>query len=207
MVWAIGNPAQSTALTELIQSQSSDRVVAIVGGAILEDALREALISRFRSPEGHRVDLNEKLFRVGGPLGFFMPKVDLAYQLYVFEKSIRNAMYGIGEIRNLFAHQLDMKFSSPAQKMIDAINKLSAHEGRTHYPLPFGGVEKDSEYKLKATETPRDKFFVNLKLCLIWLMGDNMRHGPYNNIPLMWGPIQQPSLQEIFSEPNETHQL
>ncbi len=137
MVWAIGNDAQNTALKELIESQSSDRVVAIVGGAILEDSLRDVLISRLRSSEGHRVDMNKKLFHVGGPLGFFQPKIDLGYQLYVFEKLARNAMYGIADIRNLFAHQLDMTFISGEKRMVDAANNLRLHEGKKYYPIPW----------------------------------------------------------------------
>jgi hypothetical protein len=129
MVWAIGNPAQNRALSEPIESQSSDRVVAIVGGAILEDSLKQAMIRRLRSFEGHSADINEKLFRVGGPLGFFMPKIDMGYQLHMFDKPVRNSMYGIAEIRSLFAHQLDMTFSTDDKKMIDATAKLKLHEG------------------------------------------------------------------------------
>lgn len=194
MVWAIGNPAQSIALSELLYSESSDRVVAIIGGAILEDALKEALISRLRSPDGHKVNINEKLFRMGGSLGSFLPKVDLGYQLYVFEKPIRNAMYGIVEIRNLFAHQLDMTFNSADKKMVEAIGKFTLHQGRTHYPIPWATWEEQaSEHEIETVVTPRDKFLVNLKLCLIWLMGDLGRHQPDSNIPIMSGPLQFPS--------------
>ena len=187
MVWAIGNPSQDAALRELIRSESSDRVVAIVGGAILEDSLREAMISRLRSSGGHKVDINEKLFRVGGPLGFFMPKIDLGYQLYMFEKTVRNAMFGIAEIRNLFAHQLDMTFFSGDTKMVAAASKLKLHEGRSFYPVPW--TEQDSDYAIEPAVTTREKFLVNLKLCLIWLMGDHTRHQLDCNIPTTWGPM------------------
>jgi hypothetical protein len=163
------------------------------------------LCSRARSPAGHSTDINEKLFRVGGPLGFFMPKIDLGYQLYMFEKPTRNAMYGIAEIRNLFAHQLDMRFDSDDPRMIAAGGKLMLHQGRKYYPMPFGGTEKDSECELELAETVRDKFFVNLKLCLIWLMGDDMRHGLWTNIPLTWGPMQLAS-PDAHSAPNPPHE-
>ena len=198
----IGNQAQNAALKELIEAQSSDRVVGIVGGAILEDALQNALIFRFRSTAGHNTDLNDRLFRVGGPLGFFRPKIDIAYQLYVFDKPIRNAMYGIAEIRNLFAHQLDMNFSSADKRMTDAAAKLTLHQGRTHYPHPITG--KDSEYEIEATSTTRDQFFVNLKLCLIWLMEDHNRHHTWTNIPMTWGPMQ-PASPDTPRTPSNPH--
>jgi hypothetical protein len=204
MVWAIGNPAQNTALKELIHGQSSDRVVAIVGGAILEDALKEAMISRLRDTAGHKVDMNEKLFRVGGPLGFFMPKIDLGYQLEMFEKPVRNAMYGIADIRNLFAHQLDMTFESANTKLADAAKKLRLHDGITHYPIPVW-ESQNSEYELEPIGTIREKFFVNLKLCLIWLFGDHNRHHPNCNIPITWGPMQFASPDKP-PEPKKPHQ-
>jgi hypothetical protein len=204
MVWAIGNPAQNIALKELIHGQSSDRVVGIVGGAILEDALREAMIERFRDVTGHNADMNEKLFRVGGPLGFFMPKIDLGYQLHMFEKPIRNAMYGIADIRNLFAHQLDMTFDSTNSKLIEATKKLTLHEGRTHYPIP-NWDSQNLGYELEPTATTQGKFFVNLKLCLIWLFGDRNRHHPNCNIPITWGPMQFAS-PNTPPEPSKPHQ-
>ena len=105
MVWALLNQAQNVALNELIEGQKSDRIVAIVGGAMLDDSLRHAIEQRLRFAK----DMNEKLFKVGGPLGNTAPKIDLGYQLYMFEKPMRNTMYGMTEIRNLFAHRLDMR--------------------------------------------------------------------------------------------------
>ena len=103
VAWSIGNVQWNGALKELVEHQHSDRVVVVVGVAVLEDTLKNAMISRFRSSAGHRTNVNEKLFRPGGPLGFLTPKIDLAYQMYMFEKPIRNAMYGIADIQNLFA--------------------------------------------------------------------------------------------------------
>jgi DNA-binding MltR family transcriptional regulator len=188
MVWAIGNPTQDVALRELIRSESSDRIVAIIGGAILEDSLKEAMTSRFRSTSGHSADVNEKLFRVGGPLGNLQPKIDLGYQLYMFEKPLRNAMYGVAEIRNLFAHQLNMTFESTDKKIVEATKKFTLHEGRTHYPVPWND-KQNLEYEIEPTNSARDKFIVNLKLCLSWLMVDGTRHQMNSNVPLTWGPM------------------
>jgi uncharacterized protein (DUF2336 family) len=42
MVWALLNQAQNVALNELLEGQQSDRIVAIIGGAMLDDSLRHA---------------------------------------------------------------------------------------------------------------------------------------------------------------------
>jgi hypothetical protein len=198
MVWAIGNAGQSAALQELIKSQNSDRIVAILGAAVLDDALKGAMESRFRCGEPGSTDINQKLFRVTGPLGNLQPKIDVGYQLYMFEKPTRNAMYGIADIRNLFAHRLDMSFDSPDKAMADAAKKLRLHEGVTHYfnPAPASDVTIRT---IDPADTVRDKFIVNLKLCLIWLAGDDYRHLPFSNAaqPVSW-PGTPP-------QPNEPH--
>jgi hypothetical protein len=75
------------------------------------------------------------------------PKIDLGYQLYMFEKPARNTMHGMIEIRNLFAHRLDMTFDDNGEKLKQAAAKLTFHEGRTHYPTPFENL--DSVYELE----------------------------------------------------------
>jgi hypothetical protein len=180
MVWAILNPDQNAALKELIQGQKSDRVVAVVGGAILDNSLRLALEQRLR-PKNGKTDINEQLFRPAGPLGNLQPKIQLAYQLYMFEKPVRNAMTGLAQIRNLFAHHLDMRFSSDHPEMKKAVAQLRLQEGRTHYPSAFGG---DTKYRLEIIHQTRDLFFVNLKLVLICLMADADKHLPWSNSPM-----------------------
>lgn len=180
MSWAIINPDQHAALTELVTLSKSDRIVAILGGAMLDDALRRTLESRFRPKDGN-TDMNDKLFRVNGPLGNLSPKIDLAYQLWMLDKPTRNAMFGISEIRNLFAHNMSMSFSSDSEKMRTALTKLALHEGKTHYPHPLLGAI--SEERIEVIRSPKDRFIVNLKLCLIWQMIDLRSHYPNSNIP------------------------
>jgi hypothetical protein len=180
MVWAILDADQNAALKELIRTQNSDRIVAVVGGAMIDNSLRHALESRFR-PKSGKTDMNEKLFRPGGALGNLQPKIDLAYQLYMLDKLVRNTLHGIAEIRNLFAHHLTMRFSSDDSNMKKALTKLALHVGRTHYPSALW--DGDTEHLLEPIHQTRDLFFVNLKLALIWLMADSHKHEPWSNMP------------------------
>ena len=180
MVWAVLNKDHDEALKELIKGQSSDRVVAIIGGAMLDSNLRRALELRMRQKDG-KTDMNEKLFRVGGPLGNTGPKIDLGYQLRMLDKPTRNAMYGLSEIRNLFAHSISMKFDNANKKMSEFSDKLSLHELHTNYPSV--NHLQDTGVPLEPVRNTREKFIVNLKLCLLMLIADYASHEPWCNTP------------------------
>jgi hypothetical protein len=177
-LWTILGTAQQAALTEIANLAQSDRVVTILGGAMLDDSLRHALEHRFRNSKS----TNDRLFKVTGPLGNLGPKIDLAYQLYMFDKQIREAMHGLQEIRNLFAHRLDMTFEEGGEKLKAALAKLVLHTALTVYPNPFTG--QDSEYPIEDADSPREKFIVNLKLALIHLTADLTKHAPWSNASL-----------------------
>ena len=177
MVWAILGEEYNKAIDEIIASDS-DRIIAVVGGAMLDDTLRRTLVERLRDNK----DMNRKLFKPTGALGNLGPKIDLAYQLFVFGKEARNTLYGINNIRNFFAHRLDASFDTQDKPLIDAFNKLTFHEGRQYYPDPFSA--NDSEHEVETLNTKRDTFLVNLKLGLIYLMRDRLSHVTNSNLPL-----------------------
>lgn len=184
MVWGVLNDRVNLALKELIDGKNSDRILAVVGGAMLDENLRVHLEHRLRPDK----DMNDKIFKVGGPLGNLGPKIDLGYQLYMLDRPARTTMYGISEIRNLFAHSLTMHFDSTEKKMTDAVGKLKMHEGRTHYSLP-NNPDVPSEHELEPINNKRDLFYVNLKLSILYLMSDYLKHGQNSNIPINYGPI------------------
>lgn len=177
MVWAVLGEDHSKAIEEIIASDS-DRIIAVVGGAMLDHALRWTLEERLRQYK----DINEKLFGPRGPLGNLGPKIDLAFQLYVFPKHVRNSLYGLSEVRNFFAHHLNASFDSEDKYIAKAFKKLTLHENRSHYPHP--ATRTDSEFVIEPTVNNRDIFLVNLKVGLIFLMADRLSHALYTNTPL-----------------------
>ena len=123
MVWAIMNPGQKAALAEITKF-GSDRVAAILGGAMLDDSLRQTLEHRLRPSK----DINKKLFKVSGALGNLGPTIDLAYKLYMLDEPMRNAMYGLSEIRNAFAHDMSTaSFDTKEHKVTEAFDKMRLH--------------------------------------------------------------------------------
>jgi hypothetical protein len=178
MAWAIFNQGQGIALEEIEDDHASDRIVAIVGAAILDESLMRTLELRFRMG----TNTKDKIFKLNGALGNLGPKIDMAYLLYMFEKQTREALYGISEIRNFFAHNLVAGFDSKEKKFTESINKLKLHEGRSYYPNPF--TKKDSEVEIGNPSDARAVFIVNLKLALIELLADVSKHQHGSNLPL-----------------------
>ena len=177
MVWAILGEDYKKAIEEIVAS-GSDRIMAVVGGAMLDDTLRRTLEDRLRQNR----DMNEKLFKPTGPLANLGPKIDLAYQLYVFEKHVRNSFYGLSELRNFFAHHLDASFDSKDKALSVALAKLTLHENRSRYLDPR--TRADSKFRIEPIVSNRDVFLVNLKVGLIFLMADRLSHVTYTNTPL-----------------------
>ena len=103
----------------------------------------------------------------------------MLFMLYAFEKPVRDTLYGVAEIRNFFAHNLDASFDSKDKHLTDAMDKLCLHEGRKVYPHHI--YDGDTKLPIEDISTTRDKFLVNLKLCLIMLMRDRMSHETWSN--------------------------
>jgi DNA-binding MltR family transcriptional regulator len=178
MTWAIFPGDEHTqAVIELVTA-GSERVTAIVGGALLEQAVDQTLRERLLNvPE-----LVDSLLLVNRPLGNMGPKIDLLRLLGAFDQRTHKAMKGIARVRNFFAHHLDACFSSQDKDFTKPMSQLTLHRNRTHYPHHLFG--SDSDVAIESISSEREQFVVNLKLSLIALMRDRIGHVPYSNQPL-----------------------
>jgi hypothetical protein len=115
-------------------------------------------------------------------LGGFRSKIEVGYLLCAYEKPVRLALIGISEIRNFFAHNLEIKeFTGPNSKLDESFAKLSLHTIYSTYPSPFW--DGPSEFDVESVSDRRSQFIINLKLVLIFLMRDMKRHEIYSNEP------------------------
>jgi hypothetical protein len=177
MAWFLLNDEQTKAILEITNS-TSDRILTVVGGALLDQSLDLAL--KFRMRQDKKV--LTQLFKDTGPLSG-ANKVHLGYLLYMFDEPMRDAMEAIYAIRNLFAHKLDMSFGfSDDQRMKDALAKLVLHEGKKFYQHPF--LNGDSEEPMDPVTDDRSRYVVNLKIALLWLGADSTKHLSYTNQPI-----------------------
>lgn len=137
------------ALTDELKEQS-DRGVAIVGAAWVEEAITETLASILHT----ETKAWERLFEADGAMSSFSAKIDLLHVLGLTSELIRADMHRLRTIRNTFAHQV-------------------AHH-KTHAKLAFHNPDiKDKCLALKCVEheklsEPREAF---IQACAI-LNGD-----------------------------------
>jgi DNA-binding MltR family transcriptional regulator len=146
MTWAVSGEEHPLAIEE-IKSSNSERVVTIVGGALLDSTVHRTLKERLR---GDDKDTVTQLLKPTGPIGNAQPKIQMLYLLGAFDASTRDAMIGLTEVRNFFAHNLSASLDSKDERLAGAFRKLTLHVGRTYYPHHFFGRET-----VNKIESPR----------------------------------------------------
>jgi hypothetical protein len=102
------NPEEANKrLMALVEEMSgeSDRAVAIVGAAWVEEALSDSIAS-FLQPHD---DSHRRLFKGNAPLGTFSSKIDLSRVLGIVSDIIWADLHRIRDIRNEFAHHIAHK--------------------------------------------------------------------------------------------------
>ncbi len=87
-------------------NDASDRTVAIVSAAFVDNNLALAIMARFR----HLSIAEQKhIFENRGVLSDFAGKIDLGYVLGIYESLVRDDLDNIRRIRNKFAHDLEVR--------------------------------------------------------------------------------------------------
>ncbi len=126
-----------TLLTEI--NTQSDRGVAIIGMALLEEELQAAIISFLEDDKKS----SERLFGRSGPLSNLSSKIDLARLLGMSSKAITSDLHILREIRNEFAHSVTSKdasilsFNSPHIKDKCLALQCVAHESISEPRVAF----------------------------------------------------------------------
>ena len=92
------------ALVEEMNGES-DRAVAIVGAAWVEEALSDSITSFLQVHE----EAHKRLFRSNAPLASFSSKIDLSKLLGIVSDTIWSDLHRIRDIRNEFAHHIAHK--------------------------------------------------------------------------------------------------
>jgi hypothetical protein len=85
-------------------NSATDRAAAIVGGSIVELALQSALEAQLHRDE----KLTDSLFRPSGAFGAFATKINLGFLVGIYGQNGRKELTIIKNIRNAFAHRLDI---------------------------------------------------------------------------------------------------
>ena len=142
MVWAVINEDIKNAISEFADSPS-DRVCAIVGAAIVEEALRRALESRLLVG-----GIRDRFFKPNRATGSFAVKIDLGYLLGMYDDKAFQALEAMAAVRNEFAHRLPIQSFDDAALQANLV-KLTLHTAYQRYPHPLH--DGDCAFRLIAT--------------------------------------------------------
>ena len=102
----------------------SDRALVITIGSILDTQL-ESLLKRFLIKDNKR---DEKLFNNNSPLSNFSSKISMCYYLGIISKYEYEALEIIRKIRNIFAHEIEIKKLEDSQSIRDLCKTLNIPE-------------------------------------------------------------------------------
>lgn len=102
----------------------SDRALVITIGSILDTQL-ESLLKSFLIKDNKR---DEKLFNNNSPLSNFSSKISMCYYLGIISKYEYEALEIIRKIRNIFAHEIEIKKLEDSQSIRDLCKILNIPE-------------------------------------------------------------------------------
>ena len=179
MRWAlILDRPHKTAVTEILNTKSA-RIIAVVGGGILEDTVERTLEVRLKDDP----NILHRMIGVDRPLGNVGPQIDMLYLLHAIDGPTRTTLSALTKVRNFFAHHLDAQsFDDQDDKLQSAMENLKLHNGRKFWPHHL--FQEDIAEAIPAINSGQDKFLVNLQLGLIFLMRDRVSHNPHSNQPV-----------------------
>lgn len=105
------HPSAFRQMMDSLRNETSDRAVAIVGAAYLDDRLGQTLRAFFIN----RDKPTRELLSTQGPLGAFGARIHLAFCLGLLDEDEYHDLGTIQKIRNAFAHQTgSLSFEEPS---------------------------------------------------------------------------------------------
>jgi len=166
MVWMLSSHGKVTPEAIKEFNGQSPRTTAIVGAAIVEDCLARLIADRL-PVDG---DTKKGLFKDGAPLGNLDAKTKVAYVLGIVSKAAFQNLTKIVEIRNKFAHRLEIAdFNHPDVKpLCEELKLIEKHifpSGTPDSSTPQGiGVKIYIEKLDEYVATPRGRYFLSIML-------------------------------------------
>jgi hypothetical protein len=118
MSWTLRDAKREGRIINNIE-KGEDRTAAILGASYLQDRLTDAIKARLVTDN----EVHSKLFKGYGPLSSFGAKIDLAYLMKIVPRELRDKLHIIRDVRNRFAHRLDVN-SFDDQPISDKCIKL-----------------------------------------------------------------------------------
>jgi hypothetical protein len=125
-----------------LKGQRNDRAAAILASALVEDALKDAILARL-SPLSN--DDHTRLFEGEGPLSTFSAAIRVGFALSIFGVSTKADLNCMRDIRNAFAHAgISLKFTT--REVTVACRTLQNKNSSKHF-------RKNASPRLRYLET------------------------------------------------------
>jgi hypothetical protein len=163
MTWIISDDEQRKAINE-IEKTRSDRAAGIVGGAFVENDLRNAIETRLVQND----NLLNKMFKPSGPLGPFETKATLGFLLGIYDKDTLDDIVAIAKVRNAFAHsRKPLLFTS--REISDQCRAIKIVDREPYPSVPGIGLPDwaRSPPRLAENAGSKDRFIQAIKLLTI----------------------------------------
>lgn len=108
-MWTVRDPRIDWPIIDEIE-KAGDRAAVILAASLIEDRLEKAIKTFLHEDK----DITPQIFEGLGPLAGFSSKTRFGFLLGLYGESTRKTLERIGQIRNRFAHELDVSsFSHP----------------------------------------------------------------------------------------------
>jgi hypothetical protein len=109
---------------------ADDRTAAIVAASLVENNLALVIIKRLREPLDD-VEIKRLFDERGAVLSTFADKIDIGFALNLYDKMARDDLHRIREIRNQFAHHLEVRNFDHT----DVSGKCDALNASRYFPI------------------------------------------------------------------------
>jgi DNA-binding MltR family transcriptional regulator len=128
----------------------------LIATAFIENMLMSLIASVFPNRDSSSLD---NLLKPGSALADLSKSADLAYCLGLINKVMRENIKRVGEIRNLFAHGLELTTDFNDREVKKILDKITL-------PKVSGGTNQSLQ---SLTKNPRDKFTIVAIQLYMWI--------------------------------------
>lgn len=145
----------------------SDRVIAVVGAAYLDDCVESLLRAALRDD----FDAVDGLVGQFGPLGSNGARARLAYCLGLVSRDHYDDLRRVADIRNKFAHNYRLRTldASPVRELCAQLRQPAAFASMTSTVIVGGESEHAIRYAKEITATPRQQYETTIRMLFITL--------------------------------------
>lgn len=179
-------PSGISGLTDVFRElqSGSDRAVAVVGGALIDEIMRRVLMQTLRADDKVQKDVLDG----NGPMSTFSARINMSYLLGLYGKEVHHDLHILRKVRNEFAHELTATFSTNRIKDLvgnlklvdrysadikDGLSRSTTSQNRDPKNLMLWDSWVFVHDRDEALNDPKERFLVALQI-FAWVLSGNV---------------------------------